>query len=169
MERRLTAIREQVVRLQELVQSQQRLLSQGIVLHSDESASAIRRFQFITGPSNLVQISEELRKGVKKCWRHKPSDISQAEMSLNLLRQGLAKSNKLFLDLRLEARARLNHSQYWSLMERIGEKSRQSRSKEQKKLRYKEKNLKRRSEDCGRHILCRWMRGFSQTLRNTRK
>ena len=113
MERKLTSIREHVVRLQELVQSQKRLLSQGIVSHSDESASARRRFQFLTGPSCKEETMAELTLGVDKCWRHKPSDRRKSDMSLNLLKEGLSKASKLFLEVRLEERSRLSHLQYW--------------------------------------------------------
>ena len=81
-------------------------------------------------------------------------------MSLKLLRDGLHKANKLFLELRLEARSKLSHTQYWALMERLGERSKQIRSKEQKRLHRKEVNLEKRDSDCGRHVICRWMRKF---------
>ena len=79
-------------------------------------------------------------------------------MSLKHLKQGLNKSNKLFLEARLEARARLKHFQHWSLMEVIREKSRQSRSLEQKRLRKKESSLLKRDQDCRKYLLCNWIR-----------
>ena len=92
------------------------------------------------------------------------SDRKQAEMSLALLKEGLIKAEKVFLDLRLEARSSMEHAQYWTLMGRIGEKSMQVRSKEQIRLHRKEVNLKKRGEDCQRHILCRWMRIFCKQV-----
>ena len=138
MDTKLTPARDHVVRLQELVQSYRRLLSKGIVMFSDEVASARRRLQFNTGPSGISETLKNLSKCEEMCWRHPPSDRRQAEMTLNQLREGLLKANRVFLELRLDARSRLNHAQYWTLMERIGERSKQVRSEELIRLQKKE-------------------------------
>ena len=111
MDLRLTPARDQVVRLQDLVQSQGRLLTQGIVNHSDEAALAPRRYQFLTGPSGIWQTLKQVSSQEGKCWRHKPSDRRPAEMSLALLREGFGKANNDFLELRLEARSRVAYNQ----------------------------------------------------------
>ena len=161
MEGRLTSTREHVVRLEELVQSHKRLLSQDLVKFSDEVASARRRFQSLTGPSGISDTKERLRLGKDVCWRLRSSDKEQGEMSLKILRDGLYKANKLFFNLRLEARDRLPYGQYWTMMEELGERSKHIRTKEKVKLHKKETYLKRRDSDCNRHILCRWMRKFA--------
>ena len=58
------------------------------------------------------------------------------------------------LELRLEARSRLTHNQYWTLMERIGERSKQVRSEETKRLHKKEKNIEKRNERFDIHVIC---------------
>ena len=85
-------------------------------------------------------------------------------MTLNQLKEGLQKANRVFLELRLEARSRLTHSQYWTLMERLGERSKQVRSEETKRLQKKEKNLEKRNERCEKHVICRWMRDFCRKV-----
>ena len=134
MEGRLTSTRDQVVRLEELVQSHRRLLSQDLVKFSDEVASARRRFQSLTGPSGISETLEKIRLGKDLCWRLRSSDKEQGEMSLKILRDGLYKANKVFFNLRLEARDRLPHRQYWTLMESLGERSMHIRTKEKVKL-----------------------------------
>ena len=101
MESRLTPARDHVVRLQELIKSYVRLLDQGIVNHSDEAASARRRYQFLTGPSGIWETLKEVSNWKDKCWRLRSSDREQGEMSLKILRDGLYKANKLFFNLRL--------------------------------------------------------------------
>ena len=89
MDTKLTPARDHVVRLQELVQSYRRLLSKGIVMFSDEVASARRRFQSLTGPSGINDTLERLRLGKEVCWRLRSSDREQGEMSLKILRWSL--------------------------------------------------------------------------------
>ena len=77
------------------------------------------------------------------CWRHKPTDRKHGEMSLNTLKQGLHKVNSEFFRLRLEARTRLEYNQYWTKMEKLGERSKHIRSEEQKRIHKKEVNLRK--------------------------
>ena len=67
MDTKLTPARDHVVRLQELVQSYRRLLSKGIVMFSDEVASARRRLQFHTGPSGISETLKNLSKCEEMC------------------------------------------------------------------------------------------------------
>ena len=60
MDTRLTPTQGHVVRLQELIQSHRRLLSQEIVNYSDEVALAQRRFQYFTGPSGIGETLSNL-------------------------------------------------------------------------------------------------------------
>ena len=120
MEGSLAATRIHMVRLQELVRFQSRLLSQGLSTYTDEVASARRGLQFYTGPSGIGETLKAVENGEEKCWRHKPSDRKQVDMSLNLLREGLQKASKVFLEARHEARSRLSHSKYYTKMETIG-------------------------------------------------
>ena len=108
---------------------------------------------------------ERLRLGRVSCWRLNSSERKQGEMSLRLLKDGLYKANRLFLELRLEARARLPYGQYWTLMESRVEISKQIRSKEQSRHHKKEVHLE---AECGRHSLCRWMRKFGSGIEKDR-
>ena len=141
-----------MVRLQELVQLYRRLKSQDLVIFSDEVASARRRFQFHTGPSGIDETLKNVSSSEGICWRHRSSDRRQAELSLAQLKEGLIVVENEFLKLRLEAKSSMTQSQYWTLMEKIGEKSKQVRSEESKRLQKKEMNLKNRSENCKRHV-----------------
>ena len=91
MEGSLAATRIHMVRLQELVRFQSRLLSQGLSTYTDEVASARRGLQFYTGPSGIGETLKIAENGEEKCWRHKPSDRKQVEMSLVSLERGLQK------------------------------------------------------------------------------
>ena len=86
MERNIAATRYHMVRLQELVQFQTRLLSQGLQTYSDEVASARRGLQYYTGPSGISETLNLAGNSEEKCWRHRPSDRKQVDMSLNSLR-----------------------------------------------------------------------------------
>ena len=96
MEGGLAATRIHMVRLRELVKFQSRLLSQGLSTYTDEVASARRGLQFYTGPSEIRETLKIVENGEEKCWRHKPSDRKQVEMSLGSLRQGLQKVSRKF-------------------------------------------------------------------------
>ena len=48
--------RDHIVRLEVLILFQRKLLTQGLVSHSDEVASARRRFQYLTGPSEIESL-----------------------------------------------------------------------------------------------------------------
>ena len=54
-----TAVRIQVIRLEELVRFQDKLIASGLVARSDEVASARRRLQFLIGPSGIEAFRSE--------------------------------------------------------------------------------------------------------------
>ena len=86
-----TSVRDHAVRLEVLIGFQRRLLTLGLVSHSDEVALARRRFQFLTGPSGIDWLKKELSKGSDICWRSSASDRNQARLSLRNLEGGVQK------------------------------------------------------------------------------
>ena len=116
----------------------------------DRATQALTPFLTIAMLHNLNDISKTLKiagNSEGKCWRHRPSDRKQVEMSLHSPRKGLQKASRQFTELRLETRSRLKHSQYWTKMTELGERSKQIRSKEQKRLHKKEVNLRKRGTE----------------------
>ena len=159
-----TALRDHTVRLEVLIGSQRRLLTRGLVAHSDEIASARRRFQFLTGPSGIEWVKCELRKGTDICWRDPTSDRSQARLSLRNLEVGLQKVREESWKQAKVMRSLVSETYYRRMLLRSRMKSRKIRSMETKRLGRKEEYIMSRSRDCKKHILCKWVRKFRNQI-----
>ena len=159
-----TALRDHTVRLEVLIGSQRRLLTRGLVAHSDEIASARRRFQFLTGPSGIEWVKCELRKETEICWRNPASDRSQARLSLRNLEVGLQKVREESWKQAKVMRSLVSETYYRRMLLRSRMKSRKIRSMETKRLGRKEEYIMSRSRDCKKHILCKWVRKFRNQI-----
>ena len=124
------SIRDHTVRLEELVKSQRRLMDSGLVSRSDEVASARRRFQFLTGPSGIEKLKEQLENGTVSCWRDESSDRDQSKLSLSNLEKGLQKVRCEDWRQAKEMRSIVGEVNYWRRVRQMRVRSRKTRSKE---------------------------------------
>ena len=147
----MTANSDHIVRLEELAKSQGRLMNSNSVTHSDEVASARRRYQFLTGPSGKEELKRKLKEGSVNCWRSRSLERQQAVLSIKSLEYGLQKLRKEGWRQRRVMRSRVGDTKYWRIVEEIRRRSVKVRSKEKKRLRRKEENIKRRFNDCDKH------------------
>ena len=90
----MTTTSDLIVRIEELAKSYGRLFASNLVTRSDEVASARRRYQFLTGPSGIVELKRKLKEGAVNCWRCISSERQQAVLSINNLEYGLQKLRK---------------------------------------------------------------------------
>ena len=154
----LTVTRIHLTRLEELVSFQRRLIASGLVARSDEVASARRRLQFLTGPSGLDTLKNELRGGFAQCWRHRSSERQQAKLTLNSLMEGLSNLRKESWRLLKEMKTKLRDPQIRLIERKIRTITRRIRILEKYRIRKKEANIQKTDNDCRRHQICKWVR-----------
>ena len=68
-----------------------------------------------------------------------------------------------------EMRLVMSGAHYLRIDRQIKKKTRKTRSMEQKRLRRKVFNIRRRKEDCERHLLCKWIKKFMYQILIDRK
>ena len=162
----MTANSDHIARLEELAKSQGRLMDSNSVTRSDEVATARRRYQYITGPSGIDELKRTLMEGSENCWRSRSSERHQAVLTCKYLEEGLQKLRKEGWKQRRAMRSRVGDTKYWRIVEEIRRRAVKIRSKERKRLRRKEENIRRRETDCERHQLCRWIKRFHEEMKN---
>ena len=138
------ALCQRMVRIEELVKLQRRLLECGLAVRSDEDASARRRYKYFIGPSAIASSILRKSKEVNVCWRDVDSHKEQVKLMLRALTTSLSTLRKECWVARQEARLRLSLYQYWALVRKIRKSSKIVRTKEQLRLAKKEKWIRRK-------------------------
>ena len=114
-------------------------------------------------------MKRKLKEGSVNCWRCISSERQQAVLSIKNLEYGLQKLRKEGWNQRKVLRSRVGDSKYWRIVREIRRRTVKVRSKENKRLRRKEDNIKRRFLNCEKHQLCRWIKRYERQINKERR
>ena len=114
-------------------------------------------------------MKSELRNGSVECWRDPTSDKEQARLSLRCLEGGLKKLREESWRLNREMRSEMSKTCYLRIDRQIRKRTRKTRSVEKHRLSRKVFNIRRRKENCGSHLICKWIRKFKSQILKDRK
>ena len=109
-------------------------------------------------------MKRNFKEGSVNCWRCTSSERQQAVLSIKNLEYGLQKLRKEGWNQRKVLRSRVGDSKYWRIVRDIRIRSVKVRSKENRRLRRKEANIKKRFLNCEKHQLCRWIKRYERKL-----
>ena len=101
------ALCQRMVRIEELVKLQRRLLECGLAVRSDEDASARRRYKYLIGPSAIDSTILRKSREVNVCWKDANSQNEQVKLTLRALTSSLSNLRKECWVARQKARLKL--------------------------------------------------------------
>ena len=136
----------------------------GLASLSDEQAAARRQWMEIVSLESKRRLIE--KRGSEICWRNREAEQGQRSLTIQSLKRSLVKMRERVETATRVARTKLSEEQFWSERRKLKEETQRLRRKEQCRSRQKLKNIRRREENCAKHVICRWARSFQAHLQS---
>ena len=158
------AARKCLQKTESLLGHMEKIQLAGLASLSDKQAAARRTWMETVSLESKRRVMEKKESDI--CWRNKEAEQGQRSLTIQSLKRSLVKMRERVETTTRVARTKLSEEQFWSERRKLKEETQRLRRKEQCRSRQKLKNIRRREENCAKHVICRWARSFQTHLQS---